>query len=424
MPGFGNHFTTEALEGALPQGQNSPQKPPFGLYAEQISGTAFTAPRSENKRTWFYRVRPSVHPKKFTSYAHKGVCASPADCAPSSPNQLRWRAPAIPRRKTDFIDGLLTYTSAGDPERGEGMASHIYTANKSMNTRFFYNADGEMLLLPQEGGIEVQTEMGRMDVKPGEMALIPRGVKFQVNLNSKTARGYVCENFGQPFRLPDLGPIGANGLANPRDFLTPKATFTDKTGKYTLLAKMGGNFWQTALGHHPLDVVAWHGNLAPCKYDLSLFNALNTVTFDHPDPSIFTVLTSPSSTPGVANADFVIFPPRWSVAENTFRPPYFHRNIMSEFMGLIKGSYDGKKGGFEPGGASVHGRMAAHGPDKQTFEAATKAADTPKKIKGTLAFMFETCHLLRPTLQAGKAKTLEKTYEKCWQGLGSHFTPK
>ena len=424
MPGFGNHFATEALEGALPQGQNSPQQPPFGLYAEQLSGTAFTAPRAENKRTWLYRIRPSVHPEKFTSYAHKGVCASTADCAPASPNQLRWRAPAVPRKKADFIDGLITYTFAGCPEKGEGMAAHIYTANKSMGKRFFYNADGEMLLVPQEGGLDVQTEMGVMDVNPGEVALIPRGVKFQVNLKSKTARGYVCENFGQPFRLPDLGPIGANGLANPRDFLTPKAAFTDQAGKYKLLVKMAGNFWQSGLGHHPLDVVAWHGNYAPCKYELSLFNAINTVTFDHPDPSIFTVLTSPSGTPGVANADFVIFPPRWSVAENTFRPPYFHRNMMSEFMGLIKGRYDGKKGGFEPGGASFHGRMAAHGPDKQTFDAATKAADKPQKIKNTLAFMFETCHLLRPTLQAGKARTLEKFYEKCWRGLGSNFTPK
>lgn len=422
MTGFGNEFATEALKGALPEGQNSPKEPPYGLYAEQLTGTAFTAPRAENKRTWFYRIRPSVVPANYKPYPHEGLCAGREGCVVASPNQLRWQAPAVPRKKTDFIDGLQAYTHAGCEDTGTGMAAYLYTANKSMTDRFFYSADGEFLMVPQEGALEIHTEMGILDVTPEEIALIPRGVKFQVRLKGKTARGYVCENFGHPFRLPDLGPIGANGLANPRDFQAPEAEFHNETGRFTLLCKMDGHMWQARIDHHPLDVVAWHGNYAPYKYDLRRFNAMNTVTFDHADPSIFTVLTSPSGAAGVANVDFVIFPPRWNVAENTFRPPYYHRNIMSEFMGLITGKYDGKKGGFEPGGASLHSRMSAHGPDKATFDAAIRASEKPHRIKGTMAFMFETRHMLRVTTQAAKFKTLEKNYARCWQGLESRFT--
>ena len=420
--GFGNHFSAEALTGALPEGQNSPKDPPFGLYAEQLSGTAFTVPRAENRRTWFYRIRPSVVAENFRPYEHKHSKTSPEQMMLASPNQLRWRAPAIPRRKTDFVDGLRVYAHAGCPDKGEGMAVYLYAANQSMTDRFFYSADGEFLIVPQEGGLEIRTEMGVMKVSPQEIALIPRGVKFQVRLLDNSARGYICENFGQPLRLPDLGPIGANGLANPRDFCTPVPAFTDEQGSFTQLCKMDGRLWQAGIKNNPLDVVAWHGNYVPCKYDLRRFNAMNTVTYDHPDPSIFTVLTSPSETTGVANADFVIFPPRWSVAENTFRPPYYHRNIMSEFMGLIVGDYDGKKSGFEPGGASLHSRMAAHGPDKQTFDAALNTPEGPHKLENTMAFMFETRHLLRVTQQAVKLKTLDTTYAKCWQGLESRFT--
>jgi len=298
-----------------------------------------------------------------------------------------------------------------------GLAIHIYAATKNMADTFFYNADGELLIVPQEGGLDIRTEMGNLHVKPKEIAVIPRGVKFQVNLVEGKGRGYICENYGQPFELPSLGPIGANGLANPRDFLSPTAAFEDKEGKYYLVAKMAGKFWQASLKHSPLDVVAWHGNYAPYKYDLATFNTLNTVSFDHPDPSIFTVLTSPSSILGVANVDFVIFPPRWMVAENTFRPPYYHRNVMSEFMGLIEGVYDAKTEGFTPFGSSLHNMMSAHGPDAATFEKATHAALMPEKQQATLAFMFESRLLLHPTKQALEHKTLQTDYAQCWQGL-------
>jgi homogentisate 1,2-dioxygenase len=290
-----------------------------------------------------------------------------------------------------------------------------------MRDRFFYDADGELLLVPQTGGLVLRTELGIVDVRPGEIALVPRGTKFLVELEGSEARGYVCENFGQPFRLPDLGPIGSNGLANPRDFLTPVAAYEDREGDFELVARFGGSLWSAKIDHSPLDVVAWHGNYAPYKYDLARFNVINTVSFDHPDPSIFTVLTSPSEVPGTANCDFVIFPPRWMVAENTFRPPYFHRNVMNEYMGLIFGAYDAKAEGFVPGGGSLHNCMSAHGPDAATFEAASNAELEPRFLGDTLAFMFETRFVLRPTKFALETPMLQRDYWRCWQGIEKRF---
>ncbi|HEX6160150.1 MAG TPA: homogentisate 1,2-dioxygenase domain-containing protein, partial [Thermoanaerobaculia bacterium] len=269
----------------------------------------------------------------------------------------------------------------------------------------------------------LRTELGHVEVKPGEIAVIPRGTKFRVELQGDDARGYLCENFGAPFRLPDLGPIGANGLANPRDFLSPVAAYEEVEGDFELIAKFGGTLWSARIDHSPLDVVAWHGNYAPYKYDLARFNAINTVSFDHPDPSIFTVLTSPSDTPGTANCDFVIFPPRWMVAENTFRPPYFHRNVMNEYMGLIYGEYDAKAEGFVPGGGSLHNCMSGHGPDAATFEAASNAKLEPRYLGETLAFMFETRYVIRPTRFALETPLLQRDYWRCWQGIQKHFKP-
>ena len=419
MPGFGNHFSTEAAHGALPIGQNSPQKVPFGLYAEQLSGTAFTAPRSENKRTWMYRLRPTANHGAFKPYAGNTLLKSgPFNELAPTPNRLRWSPLPAPSVKTDFIDGLTTYGGNGDTAAGCGIGIHHYFANTSMVSRAFFSADGELLIVPQAGRIRLVTEFGLIEVAPLQIAVIPRGVKFRVELLDATARGYVAENYGHLFRLPDLGPIGANGLANPRDFESPVAWFEDLDQACELVQKFSGELFTTKLDHSPFDVVAWHGNLAPYRYDLNKFNTINTVSFDHPDPSIFTVLTSPSDTHGTANIDFVIFPPRWMVAEHTFRPPWFHRNIMSEFMGLIDGQYDAKEGGgFAPGGASLHNCMNGHGPDQASYGKAVAATLAPVKIQGTMAFMFESRSIIRPTPWAMKTPSLQIDYDHCWDGF-------
>ena len=421
--GFGNHFASEAVPGALPVGRNSPQKTPFGLFAEQLSGTAFTAPRAENRRSWLYRLHPSANHPPYRLLPEGLVRGGPFDEVPPHPNRLRWNALPLPDEKVDFVDGLVTFGGNGDADSGAGAAIHLYAATASMADRCFFNADGELLIVPQMGALRLATEFGTIDVAPGEIAVIPRGVRFRVELPDGDARGYVCENYGSAFRLPDLGPIGSNGLANPRDFMTPAAAFEDIARPTELIQKYGGRLWLTGLAHSPLDVVAWHGNLAPYKYDLARFNAINTVSFDHPDPSIFTVLTSPSATPGTANIDFVIFPPRWMVAEDTFRPPWFHRNVMSEYMGLIHGSYDAKAGGFEPGGGSLHNRMSGHGPDRETYEAAVAAELKPQRIDNGLAIMFETRMPIRITRFASETPLAQPDYDNVWSGFAKASLP-
>ena len=418
--GFGNEFATEAVKGALPIGRNSPQKVSLELYAEQFSGTAFTAPRAFNKRTWTYRIRPSVTHKPFERIDNNRL-VSKFDELETTPNQLRWNPVQMPESETDFIDGITTFAGNGDSYSQHGIAVHIFVCNKNMTDRFFYNADGEMLVVAEKNRVRFLTELGIIEIGSGEICVIPRGLKFRVELPDGDARGYICENYGQQFRLPDLGPIGANGLANPRDFETPAAWFEDVDGDCELVAKFGGNLWSCRIDHSPLDVVAWHGNYAPYKYDLRRFNTIGSISFDHPDPSIFTVLTSPSSEVGTANCDFVIFPDRWLVQENTFRPPWFHRNIMSEFMGLCFGQYDAKEEGFVPGGASLHNQMSAHGPDLEAFEKASNAELKPQKLEGTMAFMFESRYIIRPTKYAMETSELQHEYFEVWQKLKKNF---
>jgi homogentisate 1,2-dioxygenase len=421
--GFGNQFGTQVLEGALPEGRNSPQRCSYGLYAEQFSGTAFTAPRHANRRSWLYRIRPAAVHGEFRRI-DDGALTSRFDAVDPSPNQLRWNPLPIPSEPTDFVSGLRTAAGNGSPEQQTGCAIHWYVANRSMVDRYFYTADGELLIVPQLGRLRLATELGLIDIEPQQIAVIPRGLRFRVELQDGEARGYVCENFGAPFRLPDLGPIGSNGLANPRDFQTPVAWYEERTGDFELLAKFMGHCWSARIDHSPLDVVAWHGNNAPYRYDLRRFNTLGSISYDHPDPSIFLVLQSISDTPGVDNVDFVIFPPRWLVAQDTFRPPWFHRNVASEFMGLIAGSYDAKAEGFSPGGASLHNCMSGHGPDAATFEKASRAdTSRPQQVTDTMAFMFETRAVLRPTRFALESPQLQQDYAQCWQGLRSHFTP-
>jgi homogentisate 1,2-dioxygenase len=423
--GFGNEFATEALPGALPVGRNSPQRCPYGLYAEQLSGTAFTARRGDNRRSWLYRIRPAAMHRPFERIAAGRLTSDFGELA-APPNQLRWNPLPLPSEPTDFIEGLVTFAGNGDPHAQTGAGVHLYAANRSMTRRTFYDADGELLFVPQLGRHRFVTELGVIEAEPQEIVVIPRGLRFRLELLAgEPVRGYVCENFGANFRLPDLGPIGSNGLASPRDFLAPVAAYEDLDEPHELVAKFMGRLWSAQMDHSPLDVVAWHGNYAPYKYDLRRFNAIGSISYDHPDPSIFLVLHSASDTPGVSNIDFVIFPPRILAMQDTFRPPWFHRNIASEFMGLVHGAYDAKAEGFAPGGASLHNSMSGHGPDAETFERASHAdLSRPDVIRDTMAFMFETRCVLRPTRHALESAQLQADYFRCWQGLQRHFDPR
>jgi homogentisate 1,2-dioxygenase len=426
MSGFGNSFETEALEGALPVGRNSPQKVNYGLYAEQLSGSPFTAPQESNQRSWLYRIRPTVrHAGCFAPVDRGYVRTAPAREDTDLPiGQLRWSPVKMPQEDLTFVTGLRTITTAGDVDSQSGMASHLLFVTQSMQREHFFNSDGEFLIVAQQGNIRFRTEFGVIEIEPGEICVIPRGVMFRVELVDGPIRAYVCENYGGSFTLPDRGPIGANCLANPRDFLAPVAAYEDVDAPHTLYVKWGGELYRTQVEYSPLDVVAWHGNYYPYKYDLRRFSPVGALLFDHPDPSIFTVLTSPSETPGTANIDFVIFPERWAVAENTFRPPWYHRNIMSEFMGLVFGVYDAKPEGFAPGGFSLHSQMLPHGPDTDAFAQASNAELKPVKLSNTLAFMFETRFRQRVTKYAASLGERQDNYIDCWRGLKKQFDPK
>lgn len=426
MSGFGNTFETEALPGALPIGRNSPQKVNYGLYAEQLSGSPFTAPQATNQRSWLYRIRPGVrHAGRFTKIDKGLIRTAPEREDSDLPlGQLRWSPIPIPKAKLNFVTGMHTMTVAGDAEAMSGMAAHVLIVTESMTREHFFNADGEMLIVPQQGKLRLRTEFGVIDIEPGEVAIIPRGVILRAELIDGPMRGYICENYGGAFTLPDRGPIGANCLANPRDFLTPLASYEDVEEPCTLFVKWGGELFKTEVSHSPIDVVAWHGNYYPYKYDLRHFSPVGAILFDHPDPSIYTVMTSPSETPGTANVDFVIFPERWGVAENTFRPPWYHRNIMSEFMGLVYGVYDAKPEGFVPGGMSLHNTMLPHGPDADAFEHASNVELKPVKLTNTLAFMFECRLRQRVTRFAATHESIQDNYADCWSGLKKHFDPK
>jgi homogentisate 1,2-dioxygenase len=425
MSGFNNSFETEALPNALPIGRNSPQRLTYGLYAEQLSGSPFTAPQATNQRSWLYRIRPTVkHSGRFRKIDKGLLRTAPAarDESQLPLGQYRWDPIPMPQDALTFVTGLRTMTTAGDSDTQVGMAAHVALVTKSMENEYFFNADGELLVVAQEGGLRFRTEFGVIEIGPGEIAVIRRGMLFKVELINGPARAYICENYGGAFTLPDRGPIGANCLANPRDFLTPVAAYEDKDEPSVLYVKWGGELHAADIGQSPLDVVAWHGNYAPYKYDLRRFSPVNAVLFDHPDPSIFTVLTAPSETPGTANVDFVIFPDRWSVADDTFRPPWYHRNLMSEFMGLIYGKYDARPDGFTPGGATLHNQMLPHGPDATVFEHASTVDLKPVKMEGALAFMFETRFPQRVTKYAAEAGMLQANYADCWKDLKKHFT--
>jgi homogentisate 1,2-dioxygenase len=420
MPGWANDFETEALPGALPQGMNSPQKCEYGLYGEQLSGTAFTANPPE--RTWTYRIRPSVkHSARYTKidvpYWKSAPCVDPDVI---SLGQYRWD-PVPTTEGLNWITGMRTMTTAGDVNTQVGMATHIYLVTESMVDDYFFSADSELLVVPQEGKLRFYTELGIIDLAPQEIGIIPRGLVYRVELLEGPARGFVCENYGQKFELPGRGPIGANCMANPRDFKAPVAAYEDREVPSTITIKWCGQFHKTEIGQSPLDVVAWHGNYAPYKYDLTTYCPVGAILFDHPDPSIFTVLTAPSGQPGTANIDFVLFRERWMVAENTFRPPWYHKNIMSELMGNIYGQYDAKPQGFVPGGVSLHNMMLPHGPDRDAFEGASNSNLGPEKLDNTMSFMFETRFPQHLTAFAANEAPLQDDYIDCWDSLEKKF---
>lgn len=421
--GFGNQFETEALPGALPVGRNSPQRCAYGLYAEQINGTSFTAPRAANRRSWLYRIKPTVANWGRFRPMDAGLWrTAPCNDPPVPPMPMRWDPIPLPDGPVGFPEGVRTITTAGDAGSLTGMASHIYVLTRSMRDEYFYNADGEMMFVPQFGSLRLRTELGVIVASPGDLAVVPRGIKFCVELVDRAARGYLLENYGASLTLPERGPIGANGSANPRDFLAPVAAYEDRSGPCRLMVKWGGALWQTDLDRSPLDVVAWHGNHVPYKYDLRRFCPMGPISFDHADPSIFCTMTSPTDTPGTSNIDFVIFPERWLVAEDTFRPPWYHMNVMAEFMGLISGVYDAKTGGgFEPGGFSLHNTMLPHGPDRDAFEKASSSNLAPQKLEGTLAFMFETRLPQKVTAYAAGLPGLQAAYGLYGTPLETHF---
>jgi homogentisate 1,2-dioxygenase len=417
LSGFGNSFSSEALPNTLPSSQNSPQRCPSGLYAEQINGTAFTAPRHLNQRSWLYKLRPSVSGQTAYVQIPKGQFSNDFASFVVTPTQLRWKELPLVNAdsRVDFVQGISTMAGIGDPAQKSGLAIYMYSCNASMENKAFYSSDGDFLIVPEQGTLSVKTELGRLTVSAQEMLLIPRGIKFSVYVDSP-CRGYISEVFSGHLRLPELGPIGANGLANARDFQCPTAWFEDLSVDFTVINKFSGELFEYRLPHSVFDTVAWHGTYYPLKYDLRHYNAMGTVTYDHPDPCIFTVLTCQSAEPGTAVLDFVIFPPRWMVAEHTFRPPYYHRNTMTEFMGNIVGSYDAKTVGFTPGTASLHSCMSAHGPEAAVFDKGTNAELAPVRYPDNhLQFMFETCYMLR--LAPWAMERNDEEYLRCWGGL-------
>lgn len=418
--GFGNELSSEALPEILPVGQSSPQVPAHGLVHELISGTTFTAPRRSNRRVHLYRIRPSTSQQELRPMEHGLLLSAPFSSAPN-PNQVRWSPFEIPDTAQDFLAGMTTLCGNGSVTGQAGMALHVYLANRSMEDRVLSNADGEMLVIPQRGDVRFVTELGIIDAGPGEIVIIPRGCKFRVDLLGPSAQGFVCENYGVPFQLPDLGLVGSTGQANAWDFQIPEAAYEDADVATRLVHKYAGGFWTTVLDHSPFDVVGWRGNYTPSKFDMNRFAILGALSFDHAEPSIFCALTSPSDSVAGPNADFMIMPPRWLVAENTFRPPGYHRNCVSEILGLIQGKHDGKSAAFRPGSVSLHNAWAPHGPDTASYEAGRVGPQSPVKLEDTMAFMIETRFPMSLTNVGLNCPERERDYLDVWAGFAKRF---
>jgi len=414
LSGFGNEHESESQAGVLPTRGNSPQRPAGGLVTEQLSGTAFTAPRATNRRTWLYRRRPSVqHVRQLQPTTYPQFVTAP-DPNPAWLAQSRWNPDEPTAAAADtWLAGITTVVTNGNAHLHVGGAIHTYGFGASTELApVFVNTDAEMLFVPQLGRVELQTELGPLAVEPGHIGVVPRGIKVRVSTAAKLASGWLHENYGQAFTLPDPGITGPNTSALARDFVYPSAQPEDDAPT-AIIVKTGGRFLATSIDRTPLDVVAWRGNYAPYRYDLRQFSPLGAVLFDHPDPSLGTVLTSPSDLVGTANVDLVVFRERWVVAEDTFRPPWFHSNTMSEFMGLIDGSYDAKPG-QAPGSMTLHNQHLPHGPATTAFEAASAAELMPQRLEPTLAFMLESRYVWQPTQWAATTDRLDVDYDACW----------
>lgn len=400
LEGFGNYHHSEAFPGANPIGMNSPQKPALGLLTERISGSSFTAPRDHNLQTWLYRTVSSLSHSEYTLYGTEDSTTGHI-----TPNSYLW--PSFQTSDDDWTSQRLL-SSTGDANTKTGLAIRLYAISKDMQPNtVFSSLDGDMLIIPQAGGsLDIQTELGKLLVRPNEIAVIPRGVRHRITLPNGPTRGYICELFQGHFRLPELGPIGSCSLANQRDFQIPTAIYDGKLeadiavpnrgSDWTIISRMASKLWSCTQDHTPFDVAGWHGTFYPYKYDLGRFSILGSILFDHPDPSIFTVLTAPSNRePGTSVVDFAIIPPRWNMMEDTYWPPYYHRNTMSEFSGPIV--YDQahewhKEHSFKPYGAQLNGTMTAHGPSKEVHQAARESDLKPKKVgmEGLTIFLLET----------------------------------
>jgi homogentisate 1,2-dioxygenase len=424
--GFGNEHSSEAVAGALPVGRNTPQRPAYGLYTELFSETAFTELRQNTRRSWMYRIRPSIVHPPFERIDSGTLLAPPFTQNPVEPNTLLWTPRPAPAPGTDFVSGLWTLGGNGDPAQRNGMAVHLYAVDTSMTDRVFSNADGELLIIPELGSLLIHTELGLLSVEPGEIALLPRAMKFRVEIQSAAegndapsfVRGYVCENFGTPFSLPELGFIGQSGMANPRDFRAPAAAYDDAERRVEVIHKVGGNLWRATYNHSPLDVVAWHGNSVPYVYNLRHFQLMGSVNFDHPDPSRYTALTSTTATPGLANIDFCAAPPEWVVATDTFRPQYFHRNVSTELIGVIE---EPQNSPYAKGIVELTNMLTPHGIAAAAWEAASNAGPEPTMRDGLLV-VSETRWPIVVTAQAAQA--VSKTGDENLSGAStyqSHF---
>jgi homogentisate 1,2-dioxygenase len=423
--GFCNFHESETLPGALPVDQNSPRSSPYGLYAEQLNATGFVAPREANRRSWMYRIRPSAEQGPLAPLAHERLRGDFSG-EPVEANLAGWGPLPFPASPTDFVDGLATLGGAGSPSSRRGYAVHLYAANRGMEDRCFSDADGDLLLLPEEGSLTLLTELGVLQVHPGQLALVPRGVRFSVLLGGSRARGYVGESFGRPFSLPERGPVGANGLADARHFRGPVARHEERLCPgYRVTVKLGGALFEATQDHSPFDVVAWHGNHFPTVYDLAAFSPAGNARVDHIDPSIHTVLTSPLDEAGANGLDLVVFTPRWDATEHTFRPPYFHRNVATELNGIIRevasaGSPFARGCCFLTPSFTPHGVLAT-GVERTLALDDERADQARRSADSSLWFQFESTLPFSPTAWARTAPNRVDDWPLVWGAYRRHF---
>ncbi|KAH9874017.1 hypothetical protein IAQ61_004645 [Plenodomus lingam] len=434
--GWGNRHQSEVIPGTLPVAQNNPQEVRFGLYTEGITYSAFAAPRAHNYSTYMYRCRPAAAHNGYVPFESKSniqncfLSLNPK--VATLPEQAEWRPFPLPKEeeKIDFANGLHTLAGSGDPNIREGLALYVYMINSSMERRAFCNADGDFLICAQLGTLDIVTEMGKIFLQPGEICVIQRGIRFCMNLapDTKVARGYITEVWGSMWELPDLGPLGGHGLANPRDFLYPVAAIDDNLHvDWQIVNKINGELVAIQQDHSPFDLVAWHGNVVPYKYDLTKFSSQNSTSIDHTDPSIFTVLTAKSRDPLTPLADFLWFGPRWDVATNTFRLPYFHRNSASEFLACLYGQGLGRSDDFQPGGGSFEGGHTPHGGFHEGYQHGMRIHESqPEKIlTEQLTIMIESSRLFLWTEWARKGCGVideHGTNYKVWEALPDRFS--